>query len=51
MITCDVQGVAYSDKPFHQDLSPDSAVPLNSTEHFNSFQLFVLVLQPGLLMF
>lgn len=31
----------------HRELSPDSAVPLSSTELYSKFQLIVLVSQPA----
>ncbi len=37
MIMCNAKGVA------QRELSPYSAVPLNSVEHFSIFQLIVLV--------
>ncbi len=43
---CKVKRVARKDNQ-----SPNSAVPLSSTEHFSIFQLIVLVFQPATLLF
>lgn len=43
MTTCNVKGVASSDKPRGNYRLPASVVPLNSTEYLSVFQLIVLL--------
>lgn len=46
MTVCNMKRITWSGRP-----SENSAAPLSSMKCFNNFKLFVLVLQPGALMF